>query len=255
MSADLGRYTAFCNNIEVFIDKKFPLSIDVLGLTPYTKTICSNNKLFYLFDFTQSTREELLSKGLSTEVIYEINKVLVKNDTHFKGEALYICDICNHRYSDLAGNTTHQCKSCKTKISKSTNPKYYSVTIDGPEYGSYTNGTKGFTLFATIHNKTKKAINVKLEQFSVFSCKRQWAPSFYLNGYSFSEVFILPETSITIGKIWTDKIWTNTTLKDRDYITISLKIKDNTHIYKFMLLNNKWVAVDYLLHKSKKQSN
>lgn len=239
-------------DIEVFIDKKFPLSIDVLGLTSPTKAVCSNNRLFYLFDFTQLTREELSSKGVSTEFIYEINKALIKNDTHFKGETLYICDICNHTYSDLADSTTHQCKSCKTKISKSTNPKYYSVTIDGPEYGSYTNGAKGFTLFATIHNKTKKAVDVKLEEFSVFSNKRQWAPSFSLTGYSFSEDIILPETSKTIGKIWTDKIWANTTLKEKDYITITLEIKESTHIYKFMLLNNAWVAINYLSHKTKK---
>lgn len=138
------------------------------------------------------------------------------------------------------------------KEEKTINPKFYDVTINGPEYGSYTNGAKGFTLFATIHNKTKSAINAKLIEFSVFSHERQWAPSYNLTGYSFDEGVILPKTSKTIGKIWTDSIWQNSKLIEKDYITITLKIKDRTHIYKFISQNNTWTVVDYLSYKSKK---
>lgn len=119
------------------------------------------------------------------------------------------------------------------------------VTVEKPDYGSYTDGTSGFTIFATIHNRKNQVAFVEMKEFMLFSGSRQWAASSDLTGYSFSAGHIMPMSSKTAAKIWSGTPWSHTKLKDGDYMTIVLSVDSANHAFKFVLRDGVFAVDDY----------
>ena len=121
------------------------------------------------------------------------------------------------------------------------------ITMEKPDYSSYTDGTKGFTLFANIHNKSNQVMLVELKEFLLFCNGRQWVPSSNLTGYSFSAEHIMPMSSKTATKIWSGEPWVNTKLIDGDYVTIVIELNSVSHAFKFVLRDGLFIINDYCI--------
>ena len=121
------------------------------------------------------------------------------------------------------------------------------ITMEKPDYSSYTDGTKGFTLFADIHNKSNQVMLVERKEFLLSCNGRQWVPSSNLTGYSFSAEHIMPMSSKTAAKIWSGEPWVNTKLIDGDYVTIVIDLNSVSHAFKFVLRDGLFIINDYCI--------
>ena len=121
-----------------------------------------------------------------------------------------------------------------------------NVTVEKPDYGSYTDGTSGFTIFATIHSRKNQVASVEMKEFMLFSSNRQWAASKDLAGYAFSTEHIMPMSSKTAAKIWSGTPWNHTKLQDGDYVTIVLSVDYSANqAFKFVLKDGLFTIDDY----------
>ena len=122
------------------------------------------------------------------------------------------------------------------------------MTISGPDYGSYTNLSAGFTLYANMKNTTSDLLKVRLHDFYVVEDDKQISYRYFLNGYSFDEEIIMPGTVKSAGKIWdTTRFQYSTFLASDAYIIVSIKIasEDHKRMYKFVKKDGVWVIDDY----------
>lgn len=199
-AADKDQYPTITD----FINKNIEISTAELGFSPRIYNSLHQHSIDTLARLQELTRQQLIeNKVVGVHAMKELVRVMMDNHVHLKGDEFYNCSQCNIEYvAPEEPGDTHYCEDCSARIKRCKRMKEYVVTIDGPDYGSYTNGTRGFTIFATVHNKTKKMIEVKLRDFRIFCDNRQWAANSYLNGYNFETEHILPDSSQTAAKIW-----------------------------------------------------
>lgn len=194
-------------------------------------------------ELVQYSRNDLQSQKIAGERgIAEIVKVLFDIRLHLSGDTFYHCEVCHKKGVKQADDDkTKLCKECTTKQKRIAKMKDVCVSISGPDYGSYTNLSSGFTLYANIENKTNELMEVTLTDFYVFSEGRQRAPLYYLNGYSFDKEHLFANTSKTAGKIFPITGLKDGRLSVGDYVVI--KIRTNSKEFRMF----KFVYTDTIL--------
>lgn len=239
------------NGIEVtdFIERSIEMPINEFL---ESKVTCSNLQKKGITTINQLiayTRAELLEKKIVGDMALQgIVETIKKYKLYLKGDVPYKCDRCGEEFIAAEEHTIkHYCELCKEKAKRIKKVKDITVSIKGPDYGSYTNGSTGFTLFATINNNSSKFEEVSLKDFLVYHKKRQWASTSYLTGYRFETEHIMPKSSLTAGKIWSGYEWITEKLVDGDYISIYLSTKEKNHTFKFVLKNSVFVLDDYFI--------
>ena len=230
-----------------FISEKIEISISDLELSPRIYHSLHQRSIDTVAELQKLTRQQLLdNKIVGVTALKELTRVLKDNHVHLAGDKIYNCTKCGAEFAAIEDNgTEHFCDDCTERLRRVKKIKDYVVTIDGPDYGSYTDGTRGFTIFATVHNKTKKMVEVKLRDFMIFCNNRQWASTSYLNGYNFNAEHILPESSRTAAKIWSGIAWSDKRLENGDYVNFTVAIKDKVYSYKFVMKSGKFEIDDY----------
>ena len=202
-------------------------------------------------ELVQYSRSDLHSQKIAGERgIAEIVKVLFDIRMHLSGDTFYYCEICHKKGVKQADDEkTKLCKDCTAKQRRIAQMKDVCVSISGPDYGSYTNLSSGFTLYANIENKTDEFMEVTLTDFYVFSEGRQRAPLYYLNGYSFDKEHLFANTSKTAGKIFPVTGLKDGRLSVGDYVVIKIRTNSKEfRMFKFVYtdtLDKTWRIDDY----------
>lgn len=196
------------------------------------------------------SRQQLIeNKIVGVTAMRELTRVLKDNHVHLAGDKIYTCSKCSTEFAAAEEpGDEHYCDDCTERLKRVKKIKDYVVTLEGPDYGSYTDGTRGFTIFATVHNKTKKMVEVKLRDFMIFCDNRQWASTSYLTGYSFTTEHIMPESSKTAAKIWSGTAWSDKRLTDGNYVNVTVEVKDKVYSYKFLMKAGKFELEDYFTY-------
>ena len=102
-------------------------------------------------------------------------RLLLKDDYVLK------CEHCDDQFvSNDTGRTI--CDTCAAKKKRVSKISKLDITISGPDYGSYTNLSSGFTLYANMKNTTSDLLKVRLVDFYVVEDDKQISPRYYLNG-------------------------------------------------------------------------
>lgn len=168
-------------------------------------------------------------------------RLLLKDDYVLK------CEHCDDQFvSNDTGRTI--CDTCAAKKKRVSKISKLEITISGPDYGSYTNLSSGFTLYANMKNTTSDLLKVRLVDFYAVEGDKQISPKYYLNGYSFDEEIIMPETVKSAGKIWDTERFKYSSFLDSDaYAILVIKIgtEDHKRMYKFAYKNGSWVLDDF----------
>lgn len=157
---------------------------------------------------------------------------------------------CQHCGGYIISNDTSRtiCDECIAKQKRIKKISKLDITISGPDYGSYSNLSSGFTLYANIKNTTSDLLKVRLHDFYVVEENKQISFRYFLNGYSFDEETIMPGTVKSAGKIWdTSRFQYSTFLASDAYIIVTVKIatEDHKRMYKFIEKDGKWVIDDF----------
>ena len=197
-----------------------------------------------------SRKDLRIQKIAGDRGIAEIAKVLFNVRLHLSGDTFYRCEICNKKgVKQVDDSRTTLCKECAIKQKRIRKMKDVCVSISGPDYGSYTNLSSGFTLYANIENKTSNLMEITLTDFYVFSEGRQRAFLYYLNGYSFDTEHLFAHTSKTAGKIFPITGLKDGRLSVGDYVIIKIRTNSNEfRMFKFVYTDrilNTWRLDDY----------
>lgn len=247
--------TKEANNVDYpdlvdFISEKIEITTSDLGLSPRICQRLHQYEIDTLAHLQLLSRNQLIeNKILSVAAVKELTQVLAGNYMQLRGDKIHTCRKCNTKFADAEENgLVRYCDDCAERLKRVEKIQEYVVTIDGPDYGSYTDGTRGFTIFATVHNKTKKMVEVTLRDFMIFCDNRQWASSSYLTGYNFISEHIMPESSKTAAKIWSGITWSDKHLSDGDYINFTIEIKNKVHSYKFVMKYGSFEIEDYFTY-------
>lgn len=233
-----------------FISANIEIAVSDLGLSPRIYHSLHQRSIDTLAQLQALSRQQLIeNKIVGVTAMKELTRVLKDNHVHLVGDKIYTCAKCNTEFAAAEEpGDEHYCDDCTERLKRVKKIKDYLVTIDGPDYGSYTDGTRGFTIFATVHNKTKKMVEVKLRDFMIFCNNRQWASTSYLTGYNFVSEHIMPESSKTAAKIWSGIVWRDKRLADGDYVNFTIAIKDKVYSYKFVMKSGKFEIDDYFVY-------
>lgn len=167
-------------------------------------------------------------------------RLLLKNDYILK------CEHCDNQF---VSNNVDQtiCDACEAKKKRVLKISKLEITISGPDYGSYTNLSSGFTLYANMKNTTPDLLKVQLVDFYVVENDKQISPKYYLSGYSFNEEMIMPGTVKSAGKIWDTERFEYSSFLDDVYAILIIKIgaEERKRMYKFVYENDAWVIDDF----------
>ena len=239
-----------CPDITSYIVDNIQIPTSTLGLSPRIYNSLHERSIDTLSKLLDLNRQQLIeNKVVGVTAMKELTRVLQDNHFHLKGDTFYQCARCGTQVVAAENHEDeHYCYDCADRIKRINRIKDYVVTVDGPDYGSYTDGTKGFTIFATVHNKSKKMVEIKLREFMLYCDDRQWASTSNLTGYSFVSEHIMPESSKTSAKIWSGFVWRDKRLSSGDYITFSISVKDKVYSYKFVMKNGKFEIDDYFTY-------
>lgn len=176
-----------------------------------------------------------------------IRKALHSGRLLLKDDYLIKCEHCGEYI--ISNDTTRTiCDDCIAKQKRIKKINKLDITISGPDYGSYTNLSAGFTLYANMKNTTSDLLKVRLLDFYVVEEDKQISYRYFLNGYSFDEEIIMPGTVKSAGKIWdTARFQYSTFLASDAYIIVSIKIasEDHKRMYKFVKKDGSWVIDDF----------
>ena len=218
-----------------------------------SKVTCSNLQKKGITTINQIisyTRKELIENKIVGDMALQgIIETIKKYKFHLKGDITYKCNNCGEEFIAAEEHTSkHYCELCKEKAKRIKKVKEITVSIKGPAYGSYTNGSSGFTLFATVNNNSSKYEEISLKGFFVYHKNRQWASTSYLTGYKFETEHIMPKSSLTAGKIWSGYEWTSEKLVNGDYISLYLGTKEKNYTFKFVLKESEFILDDYFVN-------
>lgn len=191
---------------------------------------------------------ELSEQKIAGEAaLASIRKALYSGRLLLKDDYLIKCEHCGE-YIISSDTTRTVCDDCIAKQKRLKKISKLDMTISGPDYGSYTNLSAGFTLYANMKNTTSDLLKVRLHDFYVVEDDKQISYRYFLNGYSFDEEIIMPGTVKSAGKIWdTTRFQYSTFLASDAYIIVSIKIasEDHKRMYKFVKKDGVWVIDDY----------
>lgn len=238
-------------DIEKYISEKFILNLFDLGFSARLQNSFIKSGIKTTSQLVQYSRIDLQNmKVAGDRGIDEIVKILFDNGLHLSGDEFYKCEICHTMgVREKITTTSNICYKCAEKQRRVAKMKDVVVTISGPDYGSYTNVSSGFTLYANIENKTNELMEISLIDFYVFSGGRQRSPLYYLNGYSFDTEHIFANTAKTAGKIFSTAGLEDGMLSIDDYVVIKLKTSPTRfRMYKFVYtscITKKWRIDDY----------
>ena len=233
--------------ISEFIAHNVDIPISQLGLSTslyqklHQRYIETTSRLIEL-----SRADLFANKVVGATAMKELVNSLAELRLHLKDDTFYTCTSCDAEFVGIKDSCEeHFCDDCYERIKRVRRMKDFVVTVDPPDYGSYTDGTKGFTIYATVHNKSKKMAEVKLKEFMLFCDNRQWTPMNNFVGYAFISEHILPNSSKTAGKVWSGLKWRDKRLEDGDYVCFTISVKEKVMAYKFVLKNGKFEINDY----------
>lgn len=218
-----------------------------LGLSPQIYNSLHDHSIDVLSKLLKFSRRELIERKIVNLIaIPELVHTLHNYRVHLKGDIFHECTCCKTAIAvPKSHNETYYCVDCANRLNRIQQIKNYVVTLSEPDYGRYTDGTEGFTIFATVHNKANKLVEVKLVEFMLYRNGRQWVPSKTLTGYSFSTEYIMPNSSKTSAKIWSGFEWEDQELSTGDYINFSFSIDGQIYAYKFVLKDDEFEIDDY----------
>ena len=238
-------------DLETYIAEKFVIKLSNLDFSTRLQNSFIKAGIQTTAQLVQYSRLDLEKmKVAGDRGISEIVKILFDNGLHLSGDIFFNCEICHKKgVKEEIVTTSNICYECAEKQRRIAKMKDIVVTISGPDYGSYTNVSSGFTLYANIENKTNELIEISLIDFYVFSAGRQRAPLYYLNGYSFDTEHIFANTSKTAGKIFSTSGLKYDTLCIDDYAIVKLKTSSTRYrMYKFVYtssISKTWRIDDY----------
>lgn len=238
-------------DIDDFINKKFALNLSDLPFSTRIQNIFVMHNLSTTTQLVQYSRNDFSSQKIFGErSIAEIVKILYKNRLHLAGDIFCGCENCHKEIVKQADDDkTKFCSECQAKLKRIAKMKDYTVSISGPDYGSYTNLSSGFTLFANIENNTDELAEIELTDFYVFSEGRQRSPQYFLNGYAFNREHIFANTSKTAGKIFSTSGLKDGKLAIGDYAIIKIRTNSKQFkMYKFVYTSSvfhTWRIDDY----------
>lgn len=237
-------------DIVSFVVDNIEITTTDLGLSPQLYSCLHKHSIDTLSQLLQLSRRALIEKKIvSITAIHEIVHALHNYRVHLKGDTFYECTCCKIPIiASESSNDIHYCADCSNRLNRIQQIKDYTVTLYGPDYDSYTDGLDGFTIFATVHNRTNKLVEIKLDEFMLYHSDRQWAPSKNLTGYSFTSEHIMPNSSKTSAKIWSGISWDDQDLSSGDYINFSFSIEGKTYAYKFMLKDDEFEIDDFFVY-------
>lgn len=192
--------------------------------------------------------EELSSQKIAGEsALASIRKALYDGRLLLKNDYVLKYEHCGGNFvSDDTSRTV--CDDCAGKRKRISKISKLEITISGPDYGSYTNLSSGFTLYANMKNTTSDLLKVRLVDFYVVEDDKQISPRYYLNGYSFDEEMIMPGTVKSAGKIWdAERFKYPSFLGSNTYAILAIKIASEEHkrMYKFVYKDNTWIIDDF----------
>lgn len=191
---------------------------------------------------------ELSAQKIAGEsALASIRKALHEGRLLLKDDYVLKCERCEgHFVSDDTSRVI--CDACAAKKKRVAKISKLEITISGPDYGSYTNLSSGFTLYANMKNTTSDLLKVRLVDFYVVEGDKQISPKYYLNGYSFDEEMIMPGTVKSAGKIWDTERFKYSSFLDSDayaILIIKISVEDHKRMYKFACKNDTWVIDDF----------
>lgn len=230
-----------------FVTANVDVSVTDFEFSPKIISKLHSHSIVTVNQLLNHSRKELIgNKIIGPTLIGELVRVIGNDRLHLAGDEIYKCDCCKEIYiSAVEDSTEHLCSYCRDKKKRISKIKDFHVTVEGPEYGSYTDGTKGFTIFATIQNNTKKMTEVQVKEFMVFHKDRQWASTYHLNGYDFKKDYIMPESSKTTAKVWCGYPWSVHKLEDGDYLNFAIAANNKIFSFKFIIQKDVLVLDDY----------
>ena len=222
-------------------------NIQELGLNRRTVTDLNKIGIYTIEDLINTHRSKLRSvKFLGAKMINEIADALMKRDLHLVSDEIYLCSKCSKRFADEKFNTsTHYCPICKAKLDRLEEISDVSVSLSPPEYSSYTATGEGFALYANITNNTYDLQKVRVCDFYIVSDGQQRSPEYFLTGYTFTEETIIPMTSRSCAKIWSNRVMKKNRLTAADYAIITLELSSCRHMFKFVFNGETWDLDDY----------
>ena len=225
------------------------IAADIRELGLSKRTITELNKIdIYTIADLQSTRRSTLRnlKFFGTKAITEITSALMKRDLHLASDMIYICDRCSARFADeISLQKSHICPVCQAKLDRLDEISEISVSLSAPEYSSYTAIGDGFALYANITNASYEIKKIRICDFYIVADGQQRSPEYFLTGYTFSEETIIPMTSRSCAKIWSNRVMKKDKLSVSDYAIISLGVSTQKHIFKFVFNGEAWDLDDY----------
>lgn len=241
---------------DILLGKTEFMKKNTILYSPLEELDISKNLYHILVKKEISSIEQLVSysaKQLSDEKIagesalLSIRKALSSGRLLLKDDYIIKCTQCGEKYIDDNPYKT-VCDSCIKKKKRISKMSKIDISLTGPDYGSYTNLSSGFTLYANFKNTTTELLTVELNDFYVVEEGKQISPKYYLTGYSFDEETIMPNTVKSVGKIWDiERFKYSTFLNDDTYaiITIKIKAEENKRMYKFVYNGESWSIDDY----------
>lgn len=229
------------------IDKTRTAGIQELGLNRRAVTDLNKIGIYTICDLMNTHRSKLRSvKFLGAKMINEIADALMKRDLHLASDEIYLCSKCSKRFADEKSNTsTHYCPICQAKLDRLDEIPDVSVSLSLPEYSSYTATGEGFALYANITNNTYDLQKVRVCDFYIVADGQQRSPEYFLTGYTFTEEIIIPMTSRSCAKIWSNRVMKKNRLTASDYAIITLEISSHKHMFKFVFNGATWDLDDY----------
>lgn len=238
-------------DIDDYINENFAVNLSDLPFSTRIQNIFVKHNLSTTAQLVQYSRTDLSTQKIFGErSIAEIVRILYMYRLHLAGDIFCGCENC---YKEIVKQADDEkvkfCSECQAKLKRIVKMKDYMVTVSGPDYGSYTNLSSGFTLFANIENNTDEFAEIELIDFYVFSEGRQRASLYFLNGYAFNREHIFANTSKTAGKIFATSGLKESKLSVGDYVIIKIRTNSKKfRMYKFVYTSSvfhTWRIDDY----------
>lgn len=223
------------------------LDFDKLALSKRTQNFLGKIGIYSVSSLITESRKSLReTKTIGAKSIDEITDKLLKFNLHLEDDAIYECAKCGRKFCDMLDDCTeHFCRICAAKMERVEMISDITVTLSQPQYGSYTNISSGFTVYANITNNTEKPQKIKLADFYLVTDGQQRAPESFLTGYVFNDETVLPMTSRSCGKIWSLRTLGRTHLTNGDYSVITLVMNGTSYMFKFVYKESGWEIDDY----------
>lgn len=247
------------DSIEQYIDEKVKEHIYV----DITKFISDEKIVRFLQEkhidnmgiLKKCTFDELVGYGMTKKDVNELKYQLAHKHFSLKNDRIEKCALCGGFVAYVSQTerlNNNFCYDCKNRVERLANKKEIDISVNSPVSTQFSSGKKGFYIMANISNISRKVVNVRLVDLYFVSLSRKWVPDSTLDGYTFGDEQLLPESLKSVAKIWTSGYWSYRELDEKDYLVIELIINEKQkQIFKFIYLNKRWIEFDFYSQKLK----